>query len=250
MDKKGGTFDRSDNSVSKSINRSNLDQNCLFDLDKLKEMEDEVNNLMVGEVYKNHNHNNTDYNYHHDKEYASTKKTIEIKNDYNGINDAIMHSYNNKDKYIINNLKPKQSQVSSLYDCKEKYNLLNARYNDAKKFKLEIENKNKKINQLENYITGLKFEISLLVKKNEDNLKLNLTWDSTFTEFKSKIIKLEDEKSKFKEDIEKFRNKNDDLQFKYDILIEKSKLTEENFTNLEKIYEEKENSIIQLKKQN
>jgi hypothetical protein len=148
---------------------------------------------------------------------------------------------------------PTSDNQANVYDYllqfKEKNNQLQLKLNDLTKFKIELDTKNKKISELEKSLSQHKIEIKRLHLKNEENLKQNQNWENSFREIKGKIIKLEEEKIKLNDEIDKWRVKYEDLEFKHDILKEKFKLNEDNILNLKKIQTEYENAQIDLKKE-
>jgi len=148
---------------------------------------------------------------------------------------------------------PNTDNQGNVYDYllnfKERNNQLQIKLNDLTKFKIELDAKNKKISELEKSLSQHKIEIKRLHLKNEENLRQNQLWENSFREFKGKMIKLEEEKIKLNDDVDKWRMKYEDLEFKYDILREKFKLNEDNINNLKKIQSEYENAQIDLKKE-
>jgi len=144
---------------------------------------------------------------------------------------------------------PNENQAN-VYDYllqfKEKNNKLQLKLDDLSKFKNEIESKNKKISEMEKSLCQHKTEIKRLHLRNEENIKQNLNWENSFREFKGKIIKLEEEKIKLNDEIDKWRVKYEDLEFKQEILKEKFKFNEENVQNLKRIQSEYETSQIDL----
>jgi hypothetical protein len=146
-----------------------------------------------------------------------------------------------------------QIKDTNIYDYlikfKERNNALQIRLNDLSKLKVEISIRDSKIKELEYSLAGCKNEIQRLVNKNEENMKLNEFWESTFREIKYKLNILEEEKIKYKDEADEFRSRYEDLVFKNEILEKKIVSNEENITLLKNVKLDYEKSNIEMKKE-